>query len=340
MLNIISRAIVSTHNRGPRKVAANLMKGLDQLKQPYVVNRALDATDHLWIHDDKDALTAAADLPPEVNVIAGPNTYTVPRDLPTSANFSRALWLYPSGWVAEFWNQGGFTHQKTAVWPVGIDTEAFAPSEEKKDTVIVCVKDRSEADVSVVTDALEQLSERFTVIRYRSYKEKDYQKHLARAKAIIWVGRSESQGIGLLEALASGVPMLVWDITHFGQWEGAGHEHFNSAELAFTGATAAPYFDERCGMKVKNEVEFTTNLPLFLASLDTFNPRAYVSENVSLKKQAQAFLDLFADYFDAPLISGTVTTPRTSRVWKNATWRYKAQTRIKDFVRPLFHPHL
>jgi hypothetical protein len=193
MLNIISKSIVSTQNRGPRKVVVNLMRGLDELGVPYVVNAALDATDILWIHDDPVALMAAAALPPHVAIIAGPNVFTTPAEFP-AIDRRRFLWLHPAPWVAAFWQAFGGADIPCATWPVGIDTTAFAPAASAKDTVLLYNKQRAGDDVERVVKALQARGQAYEVITYGQYHEAQYQALLARSRAIIWLGRSESQG--------------------------------------------------------------------------------------------------------------------------------------------------
>ena len=107
MLNIISRSIVSQHNRGPRKVVLNLIKGLDEIGYPYVVNHALNATDQLWIHDDPTALSEALNLNNETKILVGPNVFTLPAELPIIETTRNILWLHPALWVKNFWETFG-----------------------------------------------------------------------------------------------------------------------------------------------------------------------------------------------------------------------------------------
>ena len=332
MLNIISRAIVSHRNRGPRKVVSNLMRGLDRLEVPYIVNQALNATNWLWIHDDPVALKKAATLASQAHVIAGPNIYTTPRELPAGLPTSDMLWVYPSSWVENFWNMSGFSHTSTGIWSVGIDTEVFAPNDQKKGQVLVYVKQRSEADIIVVTEALHALQESYRIIRYGSYQEENYRKALGTAKAVIWIGRSESQGIAMMEALAMDIPVLVWDISSFGEWEGCGHDIFTHAELDFKKATAAPYFDAQCGEIVHTATQLEERLPTFFANLGMYTPRNYIVANHTLTQSAQRFLALMRNHFGA---EPDTIPPATEALWRNATLSYIVRTRFTDMLRSL-----
>ncbi len=333
MLNIISRSIVSRHTRGPRKVVLNLIKGLDELNVPYVVNASLDATSELWIHDDPLALKASLTLPPTTSIIAGPNIYTLPSEIPPEMNLSRLLWLYPAPWVEKFWHAFGGSHIPSAVWPVGIDTAKFSPSTREKRLVLVYNKQRSLKDTLAVTTLLETLGQTYHVITYGNYQEREYQTLLSEAKAVIWIGRSESQGVGLLEALAMNVPMLVWGVTRFGDWVGSGHDHFTPSQLAYTPVMTAPYFNERCGVCISSNEELPNALPPFLSNLAQYTPRAYVEAELSLKRGAETFLALYTNHFG--VLPETMRTKHliNTKKWHNATLRFQLKSQIKDALR-------
>lgn len=335
MINIISRSLGSTHTRGPRKVVLNLIKGLDELGYPYVVNAALDATDTLWIHDDPSALNEAGKLSHPVAIIAGPNIFALITQIPQALNLKRVIWLHPASWTKDFWDLSGRLI-KSAIWPVGIDTETFSPIDSgNKDLVIVYNKQRRKSEVEKVCQALEARGEKFTIINYGNYREADYLDLLKQAKAIVWVGRSESQGIGLLEALSMNVPALVWDVKYFGQWVGTGYELYTDAELAFTGATAIPYFNERCGRKFIDASALETTMAEFFSALPLLSPRAYIVENLSLAKQAGAFLNIYQSHFGQSEESLRNITLRTTNKWRNARFYFIVYQKIIDLIRKI-----
>jgi len=314
----------------------NLMKGLDKLGYPYIVNGALSATNTLWIHDDPDALLEAMKLQENVAILAGPNIYTLPSEIPNAIDTKRVIWIHPASWVQQFWERFGKEPISSVVWPVGIDTELFSKRADiKKDLILVYNKARRESEVKAVCQALEDLKEPYKVITYGNYHESQKLGLLARSKAIVWMGRSESQGIGLLESLSMDVPALVFDVTHFGQWEGGGKEKFSGDQLAFPEATAIPYFDNTCGRRITDLANLKENLKLFIADLNTFHPREYILQNLSLAKQAQDFINLFKQNFnrsEAELRNQTLATPKK---WKNAGWYFQTKTTLKDALRAI-----
>ena len=334
MLNIISRSLISKHNRGPRKVVKNLLLGLKQINCPYVTNAALDAAPVLWIHDDPIALKAALELAKPPLILAGPNVYTLPTELPPINTSFPLVWLHPAPWVAKFWETFQSQKLRSVVWPVGIDTETFTPTRaSKKDLVIVYNKQRGVRDVDQVCEILSHLGVRFQVLTYGKYQEVEYQKLLREAKALVWVGRSESQGIALLEALSMNVPALVWDIERFGQWEGSSQTAFSTAQLNFSPVTAAPYFNQTCGTKFTNPINLEEQLVKFLDNLQAFTPRLYIENNLSLKKQAEAFLEIFKLDLGATENQLRDTTLLSNRSWQNNNLTFKLVTQLKDAIR-------
>lgn len=334
MINIISRSIITNYNRGPLKVVINTLKGLDLIGVPYVVNRALNATDHIWIHDDPVALASASKLSSNFKIIAGPNIYTTPGELPLKLPTS-LLWLHPATWVKEFWDTFGGDKIHSNVWPVGIDTEYFKPSKTTKDLILIYNKMRSQIDVNMVCSLLNKLREPYRVLTYGTYNESEYRTLLQRAKAMVWVGRSESQGIAFLEAMSMNVPMLVWDITHFGNWEGKGKEKFNAEQLAFLSATAVPYFDLTCGIRVTSQEELESSLPNFIEQLNSFRPREYVVNNFSLSKQASALVSFFFSEWGVLPEDIHDTNLRSHSPWRNATKTFRGISILKDALRHL-----
>ena len=335
MLNIISQSIVSTHSRGPRKVVQNLMRGLDQIGYPYVVNYALDATSMLWIHDDRNALAHVSSLPQEVKVVAGPNIYTVPREIPDVLDIKNSVWIYPSKWVEGFWHGSGYGKSRTDIWAVGIDTERFTPSPDPKEYALVYVKQRSEADVQRICTSLTEKKIPFKIIRYGSYTETEYIEVLKKTSSIIWIGRSESQGLALLEALAMNVPACIFDIGHFGEWEGPGKNLFTASELSFREATAAPYFDARCGLICKHGMDEEACLQTFFLDVSQFSPREYIEEHFTLAKQARAFIALYEHHFSVPYDESLKEQVRSQKRWRNAGFPYRVEAYLKDMIRKI-----
>ena len=60
--------------------------------------------------------------------------------------------------------------------------------------------------------------------------------------------------------------------------------------------TAAPYFDSRCGVKVVQPNSIGAAIDEMLDRINEFEPRAFVSERLSLEGQARAFVALWTGW--------------------------------------------
>ena len=287
MLNIISRSILFKNVSGPKKVVENLIKGLDKISYPYVINKRLDACKRLWIHDDTKALREISNLPKEIKIIVGPNIYNLPKDIPEYLDLSTIVYLQPSIWTKSFWLKFGADKYSIEVWPTGIDTEEFKPSRktrEKKEFVLVYFKKRFADELETVKNALNRKNIDYRIIDYaKGYKESNYKNLLVKSKYVIWLGIGEAQGIALQEALSVDVPILVCDVYSVGHRVGG--EEFSQEEKEFQNTTSAPYFDSRCGIKIKDLNDLRQGIDFMESHLKNFKPREYILENLSLDKK-------------------------------------------------------
>jgi uncharacterized small protein (DUF1192 family) len=78
-------------------------------------------------------------------------------------------------------------------------------------------------------------------------KKKKYKQSLQDCKFGIWIGCSESQGIGLQEALSTNLPLIVLDAVSL--FDSVSYSF--PKELSSIKTSSAPYFDDRCGIKIK-----------------------------------------------------------------------------------------
>lgn len=316
MLNIISRSAKTSRVGGQTKVFRNLVAGLDKLGYPYVVNRRLDACDLVWIHDDVRALPLIANLPPNIKVVVGPNLYVMPRDIPAEIDLSRAVYLHPSEWVLDLWKINGFSGCPLRAWPVGIDTDAFTTSvAAERSLVMVYHKHRRESELELVHAALDARKIASVTIRYGSYSQADYRSALSRSRYVIWHGCQESQGIALQEAMACGVPILIWDVRELGEFSAgvAGRYKFTQIEGSFP-VTSAPYFDARSGIRATDLDEVTSGIEKMESTWRQFSPRDFILENLTLEKQADALLRIFEETWPGS------STPRRD-VLRAGDWR-------------------
>lgn len=339
MLNIISRSILFKNISGPKKVVENLIKGLDKLGYPYVVNKRLDACKRLWIHDDRAALKKINSLPPEIKVAVGPNLYDLPKNVPSDLNLKRAVYLQPSPWSKKCWEYFGFNKCVLDVWPSGIDIEEFKPSKDKKEFVLIYFKQRFDEELKIVKDILARRNINFRIIDYvKGYKEENYKNLLKKTRYLIWLGRQESQGIALQEALSSGVPILVWDVKYMGHWQvpPAVAAIFSEEEKNYKDTTSAYYFDDSCGLKIKEASELKKAVEYMEKNLDKFQPRKYILENLSLEKQAKELILLYEKHFGLSYEEGFDEKILRKGAWRNGKFYYVFYLKLKHLVKMFF----
>lgn len=336
MINIISKSLVSEHVSGPQKVVRNLIKGLDRIGYPYCVNKSLTATSELWIHDDKEAIAEAAKA--GLRAIVGPNVF--PDDFPQAGDLSKFVYLHPSKWSGEFWIHFGQQRCEFDYWPAGIDTDEHAPSAQsaaKKDSVLIYFKQRFPEELEAAESVLKEKNIPYQKIVYGNYRHPDYIESLKKTKYIIWIGRQESQGLALEEALAMDIPILVWDVKSFGHVLADEREtaRYTKEQLAYPHATSAYYFDDTCGVKIKDQSELRAAVERMEKDLRAYRPREYIMKNLGLEKQARDLVRLFETHFGLTYEDGKMETVRDSRSWKNAGIGFRMKTRLKDTIKKI-----
>lgn len=311
MINLISTQAGASSVTGPQKVFHNLTKGLDAIGYPYVVNRSLESTRRLWIHDDTVALSHAARS--NACTVAGPNLYVMPADMPDGLDLSGMLYIHPSQWVIDLWREVDFRACDLASWPVGIDLERFRPAtaQHGRPKVLVYHKLRPPEELQVILRSLEDAQLDHRVMEYGSYREEDFVTALKSASVVVWHGRHESQGIALEETLAADVPVLVCDVTQLSQETGS---HF-PPELDSVKVTAAPYFDATCGRRTLELDQVGRITREMLDHPAAFAPREFVRTHLSLEGQARAFVELWT-HFGLTVDEGYRERPATSKPWR------------------------
>lgn len=332
MINLISSSGDKRAKRGPAKVFTNLVKGLDRIGYPYVINRDLNATKRLWIQDSISALYEMRRS--KANKVLGPNLFVLPREIPAGITFEGALYLQPSDWAKEVWERAGFAGCPTVVWPVGIDTEVFKPLHTKKRDghVLVYHKLRDPEQLQQIMSVLEKMRLPNKLMRYGEYDDGQYLEALQEASLVIWHGRHESQGIALEEALACDVPALVCDARRLSD---ARESFVFPASLDDIQVTSAPYFGPSCGLKILDLAELPEAIQSMLENQRGFSPRQFVLDHLSLEQQARAFIQLW-NYWDLTFEQGLVETVQNERDWKpglGARARLRLERGIRSVVK-------
>ncbi len=289
MINIIT--IDFSKINGPGKVVKNLIKGLDKIKYPYVINKDINATKRCYIPNRLMALLKLQKA--KSKVIVGPNLFVLPDEIPSYVKLRDTIYLQPSQWALDLWKMLGFNKALLKVWPTGIDTDSFYPVRQSNKKITVYHKKRSKQELEQIENTLQRMGLDYHKVTYGNYDEQEYRTILKSTSFIIWYGCHESQGIALQEALASGVPVLVFDVKSLSEQVPCPHWPSRIREFE---VTSAPYFDSRCGIKTKDLNTLRQSIEFMVDNLKSFRPREFILENLSLAKQANELIKLYEHF--------------------------------------------
>lgn len=259
---------------GCQKVALNTIAGLDKLGIPYSENRIETYNGALHMVHNVRQLPA--------NTVIGPESMVLPEEHLDMWRLYQN-WTTPCEWVTRSYRMSPCAQNaRITEWPAGIDTERFTDTDRNPeyDAVIfyknVTKQTPPEALESVKIE-LDARGLKYSVLQYGHYREDDLIAATKQARFAVWLVGTESQNIALLEVLACGVPVYVIDETTF-----------KYSSFTMPGATSAPYFDGRCGIKALG----VDQLDRFIDTVDAFQPREYVLDNFTLERCAQAYYDM------------------------------------------------
>ena len=82
--------------------------------------------------------------------------------------------------------------------------------------------------------------------------------------------------------MSMGVPIIAWDIK----------EWLDQGEAYRVPATSIPYWDERCGEVFFNIDELEETFSKFYATIDEYDPKAFVKDNLSFECSVKTLLNI------------------------------------------------
>lgn len=282
---------------GVDKVFHNLCLGLDHLGIAYRVNlpfRKLKEDDWVGVLGRGHYSLQGYERPNAV--VAGIGLMTHPSEWPTLCeDYPIKRYLQHSAWANDVYRR--YFGDRCGIWPVGIDTDAWAPSADDHKDIDLLVYDKVRWNHEVLEPAFSAVISDFarrgnlTVDRviYGSYAEREYRSLLARSKGMIFLCEHESQGLAYQECLSCGVPVLAWDQ---GQCLDPNRFAWGQPNIA---ATSVPHFDDRCGERFSGPKELEEKLSVFVEKIaaSAYSPRDFVMENLTLRRCSAQFLSFF-----------------------------------------------
>lgn len=226
---------------------------------------------------------------PNSKFLFGPHFSTFPEKTQMKIiSGKNVMYTQPSEWASKIWRDDPLCKDiRIESLPFGVDTEKFKPTgEEKTDLVFLYFKSRHPDTLTIMKSFLKAVNvNNYIIFNYTTkYKENEYIECLKRCKYGIWVGRHESQGFALEEALSMNVPLLVWNVKSINEEDGCRYPDIP--------ATTIPYWDNRCGESFTNIQELPNTFNVFISKLHTYTPREYILENLTMEICEKRLIEL------------------------------------------------
>jgi len=247
-----------------------------------IVNNINDAYNYNF--EDFDCVYSPSDAIdvlkyPNTKFIFGPQFSIFPDERLNIIKSTNSVYNLLSDWVINKWSSFEYCNNlKLIKLPFGVDTEKFnyiKPIQERT-KVFVYFKRRNPSELNYLLIFLQRKNIEIKVFNYISgYSEEVYLDYLQNSKYGIWLDAHESQGFALQEALSCDVPLLVWNVSSMNQEQNSSYNNIP--------ATTIPYWNESCGEYFYNEEELENTYNLFISKLDTYKPREFILENLSVE---------------------------------------------------------
>lgn len=277
--------------RGPAAVRNNLIAGLQTGGYAFKVSPARELMTP-WVGVLSDPIGA---LPWAIQakrsgkirkLVAGPNLVLTPDDhnaIITDPAID--IVVTPSRWVSDVYRvYAPELSGRLREWAVGVDEAFWSPvaSNPEYDFLILnkIIGEEYAQHLKTITHLLAAKNLKYRILNYGEFTQSEYRVALQAARAMIYIGATESQGVSLFEAWSCNVPTLVraCDI-----WE------YNRFRFP---ASAAPYLTDACGLMFALD-NFQTTLHDFLENAHRFTPREYILANFTLEHSAKKYLAIF-----------------------------------------------
>lgn len=227
---------------------------------------------------------------PNSKFIFGPHFSVFPEkhQMDIISENKNVIYIQPSDWARDVWKYNNLCNQiRIESIPFGVDTEKFNEIKpiQNRTKIFLYYKSRHPNELELLIKYLFFKNIEVKIFNYKEkYNENEYINYLHESKFGIWLGRHESQGFALEEALSCNVPLFVWDVTSMNQEYG-----YNYNDIY---ATCIPYWDSRCGEYFKNINELDNKFNYFLQNIENYKPREYVIDNLSIDICNKKFIEL------------------------------------------------
>lgn len=242
-----------------------------------------------------------------IKIIFGPQLWVFPEPPFVGPfdekNKKRCVYNCLSKWVEDYCKEfsDSFAHDFYA-FPFSVNFEKFSPAfppvhPTQRIDCILYSKLRAVAYLEATVRILQEKGIVYRIFKYGSYKEQDYLENLRKAKFMLTLDRHESQGYALQEAMATGVPLLVFESKDMYEEKPDGvnsiYEKYRIEGKKLL-STCVPYWDdEMCGIKIDDFDDMPSAIDKMMVEYTKFNPREYIVKTLSPEKCMDKILDYF-----------------------------------------------
>ena len=223
---------------------------------------------------------------PNKKFIFGPHFSVFPNNnllIINNNKYNNSIYIQPSKWATDVWKNMGadkILPIKTLSFPV--DINKFINSNKICNKVFIYFKRRKPEELEFIKKYLNKKNIDYKIFDYvKRYDETEYINYLQESKYGIILDAHESQGFAIQEALSCNVPLLVWNTKYMSQEYGGNYSDIPCSTI--------PYWDETCGDYFYEKEDFEKTFDIFINKLDTYKPRQFILENLSVEKCAERF---------------------------------------------------
>ncbi|MEI8061990.1 MAG: hypothetical protein WCG97_01705 [bacterium] len=264
-------------NRGPQAVTASLTRGLTQLGIAFELNPPINTFVHpveiVHVISGIETLRWAIEqkkLGRIKKLVAGPTIVVSPLDHDAIlASQEIDTILCPSQWVKDYYESKiPECRDKIRVWYAGVEI----PEDYKKEAslgdgrdkkCLIYIKNDSYTNTDELIKSCTALGIKTNTINYGGFGRNQYFRDLLNSDFLIYVGKTESQGLALHEAWARNIPTLVLNVE---KWKYKNDEWSDPL-------ISAPYLDQTTGMFFKESDNLKDTLLEFIGNSRQFTPR-------------------------------------------------------------------
>jgi hypothetical protein len=264
---------------GPTAVVQSLRIGLGELGINYNFNSIVERGSLAGVLTGVNVLKWVIEAKKQgklKKILAGTNLVILPQDEGgILADPAVDGVLVPCLWVQKAYEKNAPSLAgKIHIWPAGVDFPEDVGQAQKEFDFLIFNKFSSDIIYKPVASFFTKRGFKIARLDYGNFKQDKYFDLLKKAKALVYLGSGESQGIAMFEAWSFGLPALV-----YGKHDPSGQS-----------PSASPYLTPQTGMFFERVEDLEKIIPEFLSA--NFQPREFIFNNFTHKRRAERYLEI------------------------------------------------